>query len=112
MIHSDSAVDIRRLNQEAAKAWRSAQEAGISLSEDDVLQWITINPAWALGIQDEDGTLEPGKRADLVIWDGDPFSIYTSAELVLIDGALLYDRRQGPQPWSDFELGQALEIRQ
>ena len=112
VIHSDSAVDIRRLNQEAAKAWRSAQEAGISLSEDDVLQWITINPAWALGIQDEVGTLEPGKRADLVIWDGDPFSIYTSAELVLIDGALLYDRRQGPQPWSDFELGQALEIRQ
>lgn len=112
VIHSDSAVDIRRLNQEAAKAWRSAQEAGIPLSEDEVLQWITINPAWALGIQDEVGSLEPGKRADLVIWDGDPFSVYTSAELVLIDGALLYDQRQGPQPWSDFELGQALEIRQ
>jgi imidazolonepropionase-like amidohydrolase len=48
IIHSDSGIGIQRLNQEAAKAARSGRQAGIELTDDDVLRWLTINPAWAL----------------------------------------------------------------
>jgi len=53
------------------------------------------------------GTLEPGKMADVVIWDGNPFSVYAKADQVFIDGALVYDRHDPTkQPVTDFELGQ------
>jgi imidazolonepropionase-like amidohydrolase len=60
-----------------------------------------------LGIEDRVGTLEPGKDADLVIWSGDPLSVYSRAEKVFIQGKLVYDRAD-PElyPVSDFELGQ------
>jgi imidazolonepropionase-like amidohydrolase len=59
-----------------------------------------------LGIYEQTGTLEPGKMADVVVWNGTPFSVYAKAEKVFVDGALLYDRfdRQR-QPRSDFMLG-------
>ena len=105
IIHSDSSIGIQRLNQEAAKALQSAHEAGIQVTDDQALQWITKNAAWALGIDDQTGTIEVGKRADLVVWDKHPFSVYASADLVWIDGALRYDRTR-PELWSDFEVGQ------
>ncbi|CAN5325382.1 amidohydrolase [soil metagenome] len=106
IVHSDDPGGIQRLNQEAAKAWAAGRQAGIEISADDALRWITANPAWALGISDEVGTLEPGKRADVVLWSGDPFSVYTLAEKVWIDGALMYDRSDpNRQPVSDFEVG-------
>ncbi|MEE2830553.1 MAG: amidohydrolase, partial [Myxococcota bacterium] len=107
IIHSDSAIGIQRLNQEAAKALWAGRHAGIELSEDEALQWITANPAWALGIDQQTGTLEPGKRADLVVWDASPFSVYSSARLVFVEGVLRHDSAQ-PQTWSDFEIGQEL----
>jgi hypothetical protein len=69
VIHSDDAMGIQRLNQEAAKALAAGREAGIEISDDEALRWITYNAAWALGLQDEIGTLEPGqarRRGDLV----------------------------------------------
>ena len=48
--------------------------------------------AKALGITNVVGTLEPGKMADVTVWDGNPFSVYTKAQKVFIDGALAYDR--------------------
>jgi imidazolonepropionase-like amidohydrolase len=107
IIHSDSPVGIQRLNQEAGKAWAYGLHAGFQVTEDQALQWITANPAWALGIQDQVGTLEPGKRADVVVWDRDPFSVYAHAEQVFVDGALRYDRAR-PRVWSDYTLGQVL----
>ena len=54
--------------------------------------------------------MQASKDADLVIWDGNPFSVYTHAENVFIDGALVYDRNDpARQPKSDFMLG-ILEI--
>ena len=106
IIHSDSSVGIQRLNQEAAKAYYAGVHAGVSVDENEALRWITANPAWALGIQDEVGTLEPGKRADLVLWDGHPFSNYTSASQVYIDGDLVFDAENPGAPWSDFLTGQ------
>ncbi|MCA9706647.1 MAG: amidohydrolase, partial [Myxococcales bacterium] len=106
IIHSDSASGIQRLNQEAAKALFAGRRMGLTISDDEALRWITANPAWALGIEGEVGTLEEGKRADLVVWSGDPFSVYTKADLVFIDGRLVYDRAwDDEQPRSDFEVG-------
>ncbi len=108
VIKSDSSIDIQRLNQEAGKARAAAQRAGLPLTEDDALRWVTANPAWALGILDQVGTIEAGKRADLVVWDRHPFSVYSSALQVFVDGRLRYDRTREGEPWSDFMLGQEI----
>ncbi len=71
-----------RKGQALAGPWR----AGINVSRNEALRWITINPAWALGIDDRTGTIEVGKQADVVLWSGDPFSVYTHADQVWIDG--------------------------
>ena len=106
IIHSDSSVGIQRLNQEAAKAYYAGVHAGVDVDENEALRWITANPAWALGIEDEVGTLEPGKRADLAIWSAHPFSVYSRAEAVYVDGLLVYEADREQAPWSDFLLGQ------
>jgi imidazolonepropionase-like amidohydrolase len=106
IVHSDDASGMQRLNQEAAKAMRAAAEAGIAVDRTDAIRWLTLNPAKALGIQNATGSLEPGKNADVVIWSGDPFSVYSRAEQVFIDGTLIYDRNDPQkQPKRDFMLG-------
>ncbi|HEX5377215.1 MAG TPA: amidohydrolase [Phenylobacterium sp.] len=107
IIKSDDPDLIQRLNQEAAEALAAGRAAGLSITEAEAIKWITANPAKALGVAAQTGSLEPGKRADLVIWDHDPFSIYARADRVYLDGAIAYDRRDPRyQPRSDFELGQ------
>ena len=106
IVHSDDPSYSQRLNQEAAKSLAAGRLAGLSLTEEDAISWITINPAWALGVHQQTGSLEPGKNADLVLWSGHPLSVYTRAERVWIDGAMLYDRNDPAQQWrTDFELG-------
>ncbi|MBA3564814.1 MAG: amidohydrolase [Gammaproteobacteria bacterium] len=106
IVHSDSETGIQRLNQEAAKVMAAAQRAGIEVDRADAMRWLSLNPAKSLGIAGQTGSLEVGKMADVVIWDGDPFSVYAKAEKVYIDGALIYDRTDpARQPVSDFELG-------
>ena len=106
ILHTDDSGRIQRMNVDAAVALAAGIEAGIDLDRDDAIRWITINPARALGIEDEVGSLEEGKRADVVVWSGDPFSIYSEAERVFLDGALVYDRADpSVQPLSDFMLG-------
>ena len=107
MIHSDDANGVQRLNQEVAKALAAGRRAGIDISDATAWKWLTYNPAKALGIADKTGSLKPGKMADLVLWNGDPFSVYSRPERVWIDGALLYDMNNPKlRPVSDFELGQ------
>jgi len=107
IVHSDSAEGIQRLNQEAAKAMVRGQRAGLEIRPERAIRWITANAAHSLGILQQTGTLEAGKMADVVIWNGNPFSVYALADQVFIDGALLYDRHDPErQPLSDFELGQ------
>ena len=106
VIHSDSPSGIQRLNQEAAKAMYSGLRSGIPITRDEALRWITVNPAWVLGLDSVVGTLEPGKIADVVVWSGDPFSVYAKAVQVYNDGWLVYDRGDpAHQPRTDFELG-------
>jgi imidazolonepropionase-like amidohydrolase len=71
-----------------------------------MIKWTTSNPARLLGLEKRVGTLAPGFQADVVLWSGDPFSIYSRADLVLIDGAVAWDRSKSrTAPVSDFELG-------
>ena len=105
IVHSDSASGIQRLNQEAAKALAAGREAGFDISEERAMTWITKNPAKSLGILEQTGTLENGKDADIVIWSGNPFSVYSKAEQVYIDGALAFDKATNFMPHTDFDLG-------
>jgi imidazolonepropionase-like amidohydrolase len=107
IVHSDDANGIQRLNQEAAKALADGRRMGIKISDEVAWTWLSYNPAKALGIADKTGSLKPGKMADLVLWNGNPLSVYTRPEKVWIDGALLYDANDPKKrPVSDFELGQ------
>ncbi|RYY45415.1 MAG: amidohydrolase [Sphingomonadales bacterium] len=107
MIHSDDANGIQRLNQEVAKARASGNRAGIKISEEQAWRWLAIGPARALGIDGVTGSLKAGKMADVVLWNGNPFSVYTRPQMVWVDGALLYDANDPRRrPVSDFELGQ------
>jgi imidazolonepropionase-like amidohydrolase len=65
--------------------------AGINITEDQAIKWLTINPAWALGLDDRVGSIEVGKNADVVLWSGNPFSVYSKAEKVWVDGAMLFE---------------------
>ena len=105
IVHSDDESGIQRLNQEAAKALAAGRRAGFEISEGRAMTWITKNPAKSLGILEQTGTLDIGKDADVVIWSGNPFSIYTKAEQVYIDGALAFDKATNFMPHTDFDLG-------
>ena len=107
IVHSDSAEGIQRLNQEAAKVIAHARHVGIDIPPERAIRWLTANAAHALGIDRQTGTLAPGKMADVVLWNGTPFSVYAHAEKVFVDGALLFDRNdESRRPKSDFLLGQ------
>jgi len=107
IVHSDDANGIQRLNQEAAKALADGRRMGLQIPDEVAWRWLAINPASALGIADQTGSLRVGKRADVVLWNGNPLSVYTRPQQVWIDGALLYDMNNPRlRPVSDFELGQ------
>src|SRR5438309_2143722 len=86
-IKSDSEDFARRLNQEAAKTMRYG-----GATEEEALRMITLNPAWIIGVENRVGSIEVGKDADLVIWDGYPLSSYGVPDKVLIDGDVYFDR--------------------
>ena len=107
IIHSDDENGIQRLNQEAAKAQADGRRMGIDIPDEQVVSWFTLNAARAMGIDDVTGSLKAGKMADLVLWNGDPLSVYSRPEKVWIDGAMMFDAMDpNRRPVSDFELGQ------
>lgn len=106
IIHSDDEIQTQRLPQEAAKVMAAANRLGMDISRGEAIQWMTSNSAKSIGLEDQIGTLEAGKNADVVLWSGDPFSVYSKAEMVWIDGALRFDRDDASvRPTSDFNLG-------
>jgi imidazolonepropionase-like amidohydrolase len=86
-VNSDDAELMRHLNTEAAKAMKYG-----GLNETEALSLVTINPAKQLGIDNRVGSIEPGKDADLVIYDKPPLSDYAKVQKVLIDGTVYFDR--------------------
>jgi imidazolonepropionase-like amidohydrolase len=85
-INSDSGEEVRHLNQEAAKAMKWG-----GMEEQEALRLVTLNPAIQLGIDDQTGSIEVGKDADLVIWDGYPLSMFAKAVKTYVDGQLYFD---------------------
>ena len=105
IVHSDDAIGIQHLNQEASKALSAGLRAGFNITKARAMNWITSNPAKAAGIYDQTGSLKVGKNADVVIWSKNPFSVYALVEKVFIDGATAYDKESNFQPASDFDVG-------
>ena len=92
IVHSDDPNGIQRLNQEAAKALADGRRIGHQHQRRaSPGPGSATNPAKALGIADKTGSLKAGKMADVVLWNGNPFSAYARPERVWIDGALMYD---------------------
>ena len=88
-VNSDSDERARRLNIDAAKMMRYG-----GLTEDEALKTITYNGAVQLGVEKRVGSIEIGKDADVVIWNGDPLSVYSSAETTFIDGEVFFDKKR------------------
>ncbi|CAA9245958.1 MAG: Secreted enzyme, contains two amidohydrolase related domains [uncultured Chthoniobacterales bacterium] len=86
-INSDSADLARRLNTEAAKMTKYG-----GMSPDEALKLVTLYPAQQLRVDAKVGSLEPGKDADFVIWNGHPLSNYTRVNQTWIDGRKYFDR--------------------
>jgi imidazolonepropionase-like amidohydrolase len=85
-INSDDAEMSRRLNQEAAKTMKYG-----GVNEEDAWKMVTLNPAKLLQIDDRVGSVKVGKDADLVLWNGNPLSVYSKAEKTMIEGVVYFD---------------------
>ncbi|MFN0119106.1 MAG: amidohydrolase [Blastocatellia bacterium] len=88
-IHADSNEHARRFYQEAAKMLKYGD-----LSEEECLRLITLNPAIQLRIENRVGSIDVGKDADLVLFNGHPFSIYSRPEVTMIEGQVFFDRKK------------------
>lgn len=70
----------------------TAQAVANGLKPADALAALTIDAARILGVSDRVGSIEPGKDADLALFDGDPFEYVTRCTGTIIDGQLVHDR--------------------
>jgi imidazolonepropionase-like amidohydrolase len=102
-VNSDDAEMARRLNHEAAKAIKYG-----NLTEEEAWKLCTLNPAKMLHIDDKVGSIKEGKDADIVIWTGNPLSIYSEVTHTMIDGMVYYSMERDAQCESmenyDYEL--------
>ena len=104
--NSDSDELARRLNTEAAKAVKYG-----GVPEEEALKFVTINPARQLLVDKRVGSLEPGKDADFVIWNGPPLSTYTQCEQTWIDGRKFFDRAEDATMEDEVESQRATLIQ-
>lgn len=88
-IHSDSNETARRFYMEAAKLMKYGD-----LTEEEALRMITLNPAKMLRLENRIGSIDIGKDADLVIFNGHPFSVYSRPEITMIEGEIYFDRKK------------------
>lgn len=112
VIHSDSAQKGQRLNLEVAKAAAAGHRAGLSIPPEQAIRWITSNAAKTLSLDDRIGRIAAAYNADVVLWSADPFSVYSHADMVFIDGAIAYDRMDRRyQQRSDIEIALKTEVQ-
>jgi imidazolonepropionase-like amidohydrolase len=88
-IHSDDNEAARRFYQEAGKMMKYGD-----LTEEEALRLVTLNPAIQLRMEKRVGSIDVGKDADLVIFNGHPFSVYSRPETTFIEGEIYFDRKQ------------------
>ena len=96
VIKSDDWELIRHLYFEAAKPVRYG-----GVSPDDAIQFVTLNPARELGVDDRLGSIEVGKDADLAIYNAHPLNSFTRVETTIIDGEVYFDRSEAPTALSE-----------
>ena len=84
--NSDNGDLSRRMNLEAAKAVKYG-----GLAEEEALKFVTVNPAIQLNLQDRIGSLEVGKDADFVLWNGNPLSVYSRVLMTFVEGRKMFD---------------------
>ena len=77
------------MNLEAAKAVKYG-----GLPPAEALKFVTLNPAFQLGVSKYVGSLESGKHADVVIWSGDPLSPFSICEATWVDGRQYFSLEQ------------------
>jgi len=96
-----SAMD-RREEDGLARQAMYAMKSGATLQE--ALRAVTLTPAEILGIEDEVGSVATGKRADLVVWSGEPFAATSRAVMVMAGGEVVVDRRDEDERSATTEL--------
>jgi imidazolonepropionase-like amidohydrolase len=87
-INTDGTSGTTAINIDAAKSMRYG-----GLTEEQALDLITINPAKELGVDKRVGSIDIGKDGDLVIWDGHPLSVYSRVNTTIIEGEVMFQRR-------------------
>ncbi len=87
-LHSDNTQLSTRMNWEAAKTMMTG------VDEEDAMNFITLHPAKIMGIDHRTGSLEEGKDADFVIWNGHPLSSFSTPRQTWIEGRKYFDREQ------------------
>ena len=92
VFHSDSPNQIQRLWLDAAKAVR------YGMDRQKAFEALTINPAWTIGIDQLTGSIDEGKDADIAIFSGHPFNIYSQVEMTIVDGEIVFDRSREVSP--------------
>jgi imidazolonepropionase-like amidohydrolase len=90
--HSDSPNQIQRLWLDAAKAVR------YGMDRQKAFEALTINAAWVLGLDNRIGSIEEGKDADIAIFSGYPFNIYSLVDMTIVDGEIVFDRSKVSSP--------------
>lgn len=96
--NSDDAEMGRRLNQEAAKAVKYG-----GITEEEAWKFVTLNPAKMLHLDDRMGSIKAGKDADLVLWDGNPLSVFSKVKQTYIDGIPYFDEERDAQMRKDIQ---------
>ncbi len=89
----ETALSAQEFREEDGLARQAMYAVRFGVDFDDALQAVTQTPARLLGLDGQLGTLQPGKRADLVVWSGPPFAATSMPLVVLIDGEVVVDRR-------------------
>jgi adenine deaminase len=79
----------RRLNQEAAKTLKYG-----GVTEEAAWNFVTLNPAKLLQVDDKVGSIKIGKDADVVLWSDNPLTIYATVEKTIVDGTIFFDLDQ------------------
>src|SRR5262249_38703827 len=103
-LKSDDNELMRHLNQEAAKLVKYC-----GFTPEEALHAITLNPAKQLGLDSRLGTIEVGKDADLVIYNGHPLNSYARCEMTLVEGEVFFQRAEKLVP---FEAAKAAPTAQ
>jgi hypothetical protein len=93
-----AAVTRQDLEGEPAGGWLPDQR----LTREEALRGFTLDAAWSLFLDEEVGSIEPGKRADLVVFARDPMTVpereipEVQVDYTVVDGEVVYHRQGAP----------------